>query len=249
MPTDGSPPPSRSAVHDAATRVEGHLRSALAAPTRPEVVAGPGERRRRQTVTALFTVLGAVALGWSLNVEPGSARFYVASIVLAAIWTLGAFASGPLHLGRIGREPTARRPVGPPIAIGLALAAVFVVGGLLVREVAVLEEAVDGVLSYARQGSGPLVLLVTVVNGVAEELFFRGALYAAVPVRAAVAVTTLVYTAASIASGNLMLGVAAVLLGLVVGMERRASGGVLAPILTHVTWSAAMLLVLPPLFG
>ena len=46
-----------------------------------------------------------------------------------------------------------------------------------------------------------------------------------------------------------MLGVAAVLLGLVVGMERRASGGVLAPILTHVTWSAAMLLVLPPLFG
>jgi len=37
-------------------------------------------------------------------------------------------------------------------------------------------------------------------------------------------------------------------LGTVVGMERRASGGVLAPVLTHVTWSTLMLLVLPPLF-
>ena len=28
-----------------------------------------------------------------------------------------------------------------------------------------------------------------------------------------------------------------------------ASGGVLAPILTHVTWSLGMLLVLPPIMG
>jgi hypothetical protein len=32
-------------------------------------------------------------------------------------------------------------------------------------------------------------------------------------------------------------------------LERRATGGVLAPMLTHVTWSLLMLLVLPPLFG
>ena len=46
-----------------------------------------------------------------------------------------------------------------------------------------------------------------------------------------------------------MLGFAALVLGTLVGMERRASGGVLAPILTHVTWSISMLLVLPALFG
>ena len=92
-----------------------------------------------------------------------------------------------------------------------------------------LDDAVDGVLAYARQGSGPLVLLVAVVNGIAEELFFRGALYAAVPARAAVLVTTAVYTTASMASGNLMLGFAALVLGTLVGMERRASGGVLGP--------------------
>ena len=32
------------------------------------------------------------------------------------------------------------------------------------------------------------------------------------------------------------------------GVERRASGGILAPILTHVTWSLSMLVVLPLVF-
>jgi uncharacterized protein len=53
---------------------------------------------------------------------------------------------------------------------------------------------------------------------------------------------------ATLATGNLMLGFAAILLGLVVGLERRASGGVLAPVLTHVTWSTAMLFLLPLIF-
>jgi membrane protease YdiL (CAAX protease family) len=46
-----------------------------------------------------------------------------------------------------------------------------------------------------------------------------------------------------------MLAFAALVLGLLTALERRASGGVLAPILTHATWSLLMLLVLPPLFG
>ena len=46
-----------------------------------------------------------------------------------------------------------------------------------------------------------------------------------------------------------MLAFAAVLLGAVVGLERRASGGILGPILTHVTWSVTMLFVLPLVFG
>lgn len=32
------------------------------------------------------------------------------------------------------------------------------------------------------------------------------------------------------------------------GLRRRASGGILAPVLTHVTWSVLMLCYLPPLF-
>ena len=45
-----------------------------------------------------------------------------------------------------------------------------------------------------------------------------------------------------------MLVFAAAILGLVAGLQRRAGGGVLAPILTHVTWSMTMLLVLPLIF-
>jgi uncharacterized protein len=47
----------------------------------------------------------------------------------------------------------------------------------------------------------------------------------------------------------MILASAGVLLGMVVGLERRASGGVLAPVLIHVTWSLAMLFALPLLFG
>ena len=58
--------------------------------------------RRRQVVTAAFAVIGAVVLAFSLSIEPGSALFYPATAGLAAVWTIGAFASGPLHLGRTG---------------------------------------------------------------------------------------------------------------------------------------------------
>ena len=108
-----------------------------------------------------------------------------------------------------------------------------------------LRDAVDEVLDHAREGAGPLTVVVTALNGVAEELFFRGALYAAVPGRHQVLVTTAVYTLATVATGNVMLAFAALVLGVVVGLQRRASGGILGPAITHVTWSVSMLLVLP----
>jgi membrane protease YdiL (CAAX protease family) len=46
-----------------------------------------------------------------------------------------------------------------------------------------------------------------------------------------------------------MLALAGLLLGALVGLERRATGGILAPIITHVVWSSSMLFVLPALFG
>jgi len=85
------------------------------------------------------------------------------------------------------------------------------------------------------------------LNGVAEEVFFRGALFAAIGRRHAVLISTVIYAAATVATGNLMLVFAAFLLGLVLGLQRRASGGILAPILTHITWSTTMLFALPAL--
>jgi membrane protease YdiL (CAAX protease family) len=204
--------------------------------------------RRRQLITLGFLALGAVVLGTSLRIEPGSPWFYPATLGLAAVWVVGAFASGPLHLGRITHRTGDRRPVLTPILIGLLLAGVFVLGGLVVRQVPFLDEQVEYVLEHADQGASALIVLITVVNGVAEELFFRGAVYAATP-RHPVLVTTAAYVLATAVTGNVMLAFAAVLLGVVVGLERRASGGILAPVLTHVTWSLAMLVALPRFFG
>lgn len=205
--------------------------------------------RRRQWVTGAFVVIGAVVLGLSLRISPGNTWFYPATLALAAVWTIGAFASGPLHLGRTlrGEEP-GPRPVLIPVVYGVLLSAVFVLGGLVVRQVPWLDTQVRHVLDHAQQGSVPLLVVITAVNGIAEELFFRGALYAATT-RHPVVVTTVAYTAATLATGNVMLAFAAVLLGLLVGLERRATGGIQAPVITHVLWSVTMLFALPALFG
>ncbi len=208
----------------------------------------PESLRRRQQVTIAFVIVGAVVLGVSLRIEPGSVWFYPATLGLAAVWTVGAFASGPLHLGRIQHGDSHRRPVLTPILIGLALAGVFVVGALVIRQIDFLERQVTSVLEFADQGSLPILVVITAVNGVAEELFFRGAAYAAIT-RHPVAWTTFAYGVATLATGNVVLSFAALLLGVLVGLQRRASGGILAPILTHCTWSLTMLLALPLLFG
>lgn len=211
----------------------------------------PAALRRRQVVTVVVVLLGAALLAVSLRIEPGSPWFYPATAALAVLWVAGAFASGPLHLGRIAAwrdSDRLIRPVVAPVLLGLALAAVFVAGGLVVREIDWLNHQVRSVMDFADAGSVPLLLLITVANGIAEETFFRGAVYAAVT-RYPVTWSTVAYVVATLATGNVMLAFAAILLGAVVGLQRRASGGILAPILTHCTWSAAMLFALPALFG
>jgi membrane protease YdiL (CAAX protease family) len=94
-----------------------------------------------------------------------------------------------------------------------------------------------------------VIVALTLINGVAEEVFFRGALYTALGRYHPVVISTVLYTLATLASGNPMLGFAAIILGTVCAFERRATGGVLAPVLTHLVWGLIMVLLLPPMFG
>jgi len=203
---------------------------------------------RRRVVVAATLVVGATLLGLSFSTEPGDTSFYPLTFGLAATWVVGSLVSGPLHLGHIRIGSRVRRPVVTPVVVGLLLASTFVVGGLVIREIPVLAGFTNDVLGYAKAGSIWLVALVTLVNGVAEELFFRGALFAAIGVRHPVVISTALYALATIAGGNPVLVFAAAILGLVTGLQRRAGGGVLAPVLTHVTWSMTMLFVLPLIF-
>ena len=168
----------------------------------------------------------------------------------AARWFVGAFASGQLHLGHtVTRRGEHSRPVLQPIILGLLLLAIFCAGALVVGRIPVLRDPVQDLLDHAQFGSLPIVAAITAINGIAEELYFRGALYAGVGRRHAVLITTVVYALVTAASGIPLLVFAAVILGLVVGLQRRVTGGVMGPIITHLIWSLGMLFLLPPLFA
>jgi membrane protease YdiL (CAAX protease family) len=207
------------------------------------------EFRRRQFIGAATLLVGAVLLGLALHVRPGDPMFYPLTLGLALAYGAGALASGPLHLGwthdRSGRLV---RPVVAPLLIGLVLLVLFLAGAAVVVSLPGLRDPVEHLLDHARLGSLPVVAVVTAFTGFTEELFFHGALYAAVGRRFPVTVTTVAYTLVTAVSGVALLAFAGALVSLVTGLQRRATGGVLAPILTHLTWSMGMLFLLPAAF-
>jgi hypothetical protein len=205
--------------------------------------------RHRRRVVAGTAVAGAGLLGVSLSTEPDSPEFYALTLGTAAVWAVGGLTSGPLHLGWARAEDsTYRRPVVVPVLIGAGAFAAFYGSALIARRIPVLDEAITSVLQYAHQGSDPLVLLTALANGAAEELFFRGGLYAAVGSGHPVVLSTAGYTLATVATRNPALVLASTAMGALFALQRRASGGVQASTLTHLTWSALMLRYLPPLF-
>jgi membrane protease YdiL (CAAX protease family) len=210
----------------------------------------PAVIKRRRIVVAIVLVIGAGLLGYSLTREPGDTSFYWLTLALAGVWAVGALASGPLHLGCIRFRGRNQRPFITGTAVGLLLGGVFIVGGLIAREIPPVREYITRVLDFADYGPLLLVTFITVVNGVAEEMFFRGALYTALGRFRPVLVSTVLYVIATgVATGNPMLGFAAIVLGTVCAVERRVTGGVLAPMLTHFFWGLVMVLALPPIFG
>jgi uncharacterized protein len=204
---------------------------------------------RRRIVVVVVLLIGAVVLGFSLKRPPGDQSFYWSTFLLAGVWFVGAALSRPIHLGRIQVYGRNQRPYITGTLIGLGLGGLFLVGGLVVRTIPPVHDLIVRVLQYAEHGSLPLILGITLINGIAEECFFRGAVYSALGRFHPVIISTVVYIAATLASGNLMLGFAAIILGAVCAVERRITGGVLAPILTHFWWSVLMVLALPPIFG
>lgn len=225
------------------------LRGAVLHKEPAEPAETPHVIRRRRIVVVVVLVVGAVLLGLSLSTRPGDTVFYAYTAALATVWIFGAALSRPLHLGRVTWRGHRRRPIVTGIVVGLALGGVFVVGALIVRTIPPLERLVSDVLAHATAGNLTVIVAIALVNGVAEELFFRGALYSALGRHYPVIFSTLIYIVVTLCSGNPMLGFAAIFMGLVAAVERRATDGVLAPMLTHAAWTSVVLLALPPLFG
>ncbi|MDI3314101.1 MAG: CPBP family intramembrane metalloprotease [Mycobacterium sp.] len=209
----------------------------------------PSVVRRRRIVVAITLPIGAAVLGLSLRCRPGEPGFYWLVLVLGAVWAAGALVSGPLHLGGICWRGRNQRPVITGTTVGLALGGLFLLGAVIARQLPPLAELLTQVLQFARQGSLPLVAVIAVADAIAEEMFYRGALYTALGRHYPVTISTILSVVTAMVGGNPMLGFAAAVLGSVCGFERRVTGGVLAPILTHVMWSLLTVLTLPMLFS
>jgi len=206
-------------------------------------------RDRERCAVAGASVAGAGLLGASLAAEPDSPRFYLLTLGVAGTWLVGGLKSGPLRLGRVVEERAHdRRPVIAPVATGVVAFGAFVAAARAIRRfrsLDFLDEALTSVLRYATGGSDPLVLVTTLANAVGEEVFFRGAVYDAIGRQRAVPVSTVVYVAVTTATRNPALVLASAVMGTLFAVQRRVYGGIQAPILTHLTWSALMLRYLP----
>ena len=192
---------------------------------------------------------GAGLLGVSLSSPPGSRRFYLLTMGLAGTWAAGALGSGPLPLGRpLSQRHKLCHALAIPVLTGAGAFGLFYGAARIARRVPVLDRAIGGVLRYEHDGSTSVVLLTASANALAEELFFRGALWALVEDSHPVTMTTLAYAIITAATRKPALVLAGAATSVLFGLQRHATGGILAPALSHLTWSLLMLRYLPPLF-
>ena len=215
---------------------------------RRDRLSTPLSQRRARVVTAVG-VGGAGLLGCALSRPPGSKEFYALTVGAAGAWTAGAvLTKGRPPVWGSTQKRARGRSVTKAALIGIGAFGVFYGLAHLARRTPPLRRAISRALVYEEKGSTPLVFAIAAVNATAEEMFFRGALWSVVPDRKPTLTTTVANMAATAATRNPALVLAGGVTGLLFGYQRQATGGILAPAVSHLTWSLLMLHYLPPLF-
>lgn len=194
----------------------------------------------RRAAVGGCAAFGAGLLRASLSARPDSRGFYALGLATAATWTVSGMVLGPPRLGNKSGALFA-------LPIGGAAFGVFYGCALVSRRIPTLNRAISDVLRYADQAPTDRMLFIALISGAGEELFFRGPVYNVAGTRP-VAVSTAVYCLTTTATRNPALALASAVMGTLFGLQRRASGGVAAPLLTHLTWSTLMIRYLPALF-
>lgn len=220
----------------------------MTAPARERTAAQAPLRR----VVVGTLIAGAALLGIALHTRRGTSGFYSLSAVLAVLWLVGALAAGG-----VPRPVITQRAVVAGVLSGALAWLVFLVGDLVLREIPWVHHQITSIVGRADVGSRALVVVIALVNGVAEEAFFRGSLFASFDEAAAPGAgerlgwdspavrTTAVYVVVTACAGNLMLVVASVLMGGLFAVQRHATRGIVTPAVTHLVWSVLMILALP----
>ncbi len=225
--------------------------AAFVTPVERDYPESPDQLLQRRWVSVATLAIGSFVMAWTMRIPPGDPTIYAAILALGTTWIVGALLSGKLYLGSANtrRGTQDGRGVLQSLLIGVILTFIFVAGGAVVAGIPFLRDPLQLLLSHAELGFRPGVAVLIALNAVAEELFFRGGLYAAAGGQHGVLISTLVYALSTGPTGIPMLVIGTAVLGFVVGLQRRVTGGVLGPILTHLTWLAGMLLVLPSILS
>jgi membrane protease YdiL (CAAX protease family) len=196
-------------------------------------------RRRSLLVLLVTLVVVAVLTGRAFDAPYGSARVTHLSYGIAAVLVAGSVLSGGLSRGhRRGRHPV----VGPVLS-AFVLFLFFVVLAWLAHVVPPLHHGARVLRRYGDARHGFVAWWAPVVAGVAEEVFYRGALFERL--RAPVVTTTFAHVLTTLPAGNVALTASAFVLGPFLGASRRTSGGWWAPAATHAVWTMLVLAWLP----
>ncbi|HEX5336260.1 MAG TPA: CPBP family intramembrane glutamic endopeptidase [Propionicimonas sp.] len=221
--------------------------AALVNPVPRDHSETPEQLVQRRWVSAVTLAIASFLMAWTLRISPGDPAIYAATLALGTTWVVGALLSGKLYLGSATTRRGAQdsRAILQSVLLGLLLVGLFLVAAVIVAAFPALRDPLLGLMVHARMGVLPVIVGLLFLNAVAAELFYRGGLYAATGGPHAVLITTFVFALSTIPTGMPTLVVGAAVLGAVVGLQRRVTGGVLAPIITHITWLTGMVFLLP----
>ncbi len=202
--------------------------------------------------------VGIAALLWFVMFSPWTAP------LLNFWWSMTASACVLITMSLTGNKNTLRslfpslslRGLGYEIVLGIVIAVVlwgvFWVGDKASQWMFDFARPQVDLIYGMKEGNAPwlIALLLLFIIGPAEELFWRGYVQRTLSVRwsptVGFVVTTLIYTAVHIPSGNFMLIMAAMVCGILWGgLYRLVPQHFLAIVLSHALWDAAAFVWFP----
>jgi membrane protease YdiL (CAAX protease family) len=185
---------------------------------------------------AIGVVIAAAA--WGAMFAAGRRHFWKRAALAGAAIGGYAVAVEPHVIGHLLTRPRWELDLVAGAASGVALFVIFWIGEqVLVVVLPTLAAEVGDLYSVRGETKALYIPLILVIAGLGEELFFRGLIQE----RAGVAVALVVYAGVHLWERKVILVVAALIGGIYWGALLSLTGGLVAPIVSHLVW--AMLII------
>lgn len=203
--------------------------------------------RRSVTAAAIIAVVTMLCAGFVLRKtfgDPGELPMW--SLVLAAVWFAGGI--GVLAAAPRDDRPTPRFAAHPWAVTGALAGAVSLgsfVGGWVLLLIPATSEWISAALLTATSVPLAITVLVALITGAAEEVFFRLGFATLWRGWWRWVVPNLLYLLVTLATGNVALALVAPVLGVAATASRELTGRWWAPIVVHAVWTVAMVALFP----